>query len=35
MENGRIDVVAWPTDCVRPDAMDSGFRCGFIERPAS
>jgi threonine dehydrogenase-like Zn-dependent dehydrogenase len=25
MENGRIDVVAWPTDCVRPDAMDKRF----------
>jgi|SRR5579871_318460 len=25
MQNRRIDVAAWPTDCVRPEAMDQRF----------
>jgi len=25
MENRRIDVAAWPTECVRPDVVDKRF----------
>jgi hypothetical protein len=25
MESGRIDVAAWPTECVGPEAMDKRF----------